>query len=91
MKSSRQWPHAISGRVSKPVKDLSHAISGRVSKPVKDLSPAISDRASKPVKGICHMLLVAGRQNLLRDIAPGIIIGVSQIDRDLDSMISGSI
>ena len=61
MKSSRQWPHAISGRVS------------------------------KPVKATCHMLLVTGRQNLWMDIAPGIIIGVSKIDKDLDSMISGNI
>ena len=37
------------------------------------------------------MLLVAGRQNLWRDITPGFIIGVSQIARDLDNMISGSI
>ena len=51
----------------------------------------ISGRVSKPVKEICNMLVVTGRQNLWRDIAPGIIIGVSQIDRDLDSMIGGSI
>ena len=60
MKFSRQWLHAISGRVSKP-------------------------------KGICHMLLVAGHQNLRRDIVPEIIIGVSQIENDLDSLISGKI
>ena len=37
------------------------------------------------------MLLAAGRQNLWRDIVPGIIIGISQIEKDLDSLISGKI